>query len=251
MSDQLYDIKNISLYYQQTPVFADLSFTLPKGKWTAILGASGVGKSSLLRALAGMIPDFIHEPQNLGFSPKMTAYLSQSDSLLPWLSVLQNALVSLRLRAHSHEEKQQKIARAKQLLHAVQLENAHDFYPAQLSGGMRQRVALVRTLLEDKSIILLDEPFASLDAITRFEMQQLAAAMLDHQTVILVTHDPAEALRLADQIYIFHGKPATLAPIKSLSTPTPRDLVDPELCALQTDLYRQLSLAIRGEACSA
>src|SRR3990167_3228776 len=114
-------------------------------------------------------------------------------------------------------------------------------YPHQLSGGMRQRVALVRTLMEEKPIILMDEPFSALDAITRYKLQALAVDLLKEKTVFFITHDPSEALRLAHIIYIMQGRPAFLKPVAHLSSAIPRELTDPETSKLQTDLFHQLA----------
>ena len=108
---------------------------------------------------------------------------------------------------------------------------------------MRQRVTLVRTLLEDKPIVLMDEPFSALDAITRFQLQTLAAELLKNRTVFLVTHDPLEALRLADEIYILSGKPATLHLAARLTTSTPRDPANPEFLDYQATLFHDLTRA--------
>jgi putative hydroxymethylpyrimidine transport system ATP-binding protein len=123
------------------------------------------------------------------------------------------------------------------------VKNAQYKYPRQLSGGMRQRVALIRTLLEDKPIVLMDEPFASLDTITRFELQNVASNLLKNRTVFLVTHDPLEALRLADDIYILAGQPANLTLFAEFNTTTPRDLTHPDILLNQALLFNALAQA--------
>jgi putative hydroxymethylpyrimidine transport system ATP-binding protein len=169
----------------------------------------------------------------------LIAYMAQTDLLLPWLSVLENVLLGSRLRGDRAPPKEEALA----LLAEVGLEKAAGRLPRDLSGGMRQRVALVRTLLQDKPIVLMDEPFSALDAITRFKLQNLAARLLQDKTVFLVTHDPVEALRLADEIVIMSGVPATLHSPISFETPRPRDAASPEVISLQAALFYELSKA--------
>jgi putative hydroxymethylpyrimidine transport system ATP-binding protein len=232
-------IQQASLSYSGQTVFTHLNLHLPAGKWVGLLGPSGIGKSSLLRMIAGLtVPEETTSGQiNI---EQDIAYMAQTDLLLPWLTVLQNANLCVTLRAHSREKGIEKRIQAEKLLHQVGLRDALHLYPAQLSGGMRQRVALVRTLMENKPIVLMDEPFSALDAITRHQLQALAADMLKNKTVLFVTHDPSEALRLADVIYVMQGQPATLSYFTHLTTETPRALHDPHLITLQSQLYQAL-----------
>jgi len=171
------------------------------------------------------------------------AYMAQTDLLLPWFSALDNALLGARLRGSISTALQTK---AKKLFVQVGLQGAEKKLPHQLSGGMRQRVALVRTLLEEKSIVLMDEPFSAVDTITRFQLQTLAANLLKKCTVLLVTHDPLEALRLADDIYILSGQPAKLDLILQLENSAPRDISDPVFTEHQVTLFQALMCASRG-----
>lgn len=171
------------------------------------------------------------------------AYMAQTDLLLPWLSVWDNALLGIKMRAHDHDQLKLAHEKAKNLLDKVGLINALNLYPHQLSGGMRQRVALVRTLMEDKPILLMDEPFSALDAITRYKLQDLAVNLLQDKTVVFITHDPSEALRLATDIYLLQGRPAQLKQIVQLSSARPRELDNAELAALQVHLFHELSQA--------
>jgi putative hydroxymethylpyrimidine transport system ATP-binding protein len=113
--------------------------------------------------------------------------------------------------------------------------------PAQLSGGMRQRVALARTLMEDRPIVLMDEPFSALDAITRYRLQELAAELLAERTALLVTHDPLEALRLGHAVYVISGEPARLGPVTVPLGAPPRDPTAARLLRLQAELIRELA----------
>ena len=164
------------------------------------------------------------------------AYMGQNDLLLPWASALDNAVLGARLRGERPD-----FRRARRLLADVGLEDSARAMPATLSGGERQRVALVRTLMEDRAVVLMDEPFGSLDAITRHAAQDLAARMLAGRTVLLVTHDPLEALRLGDRVYVLTGRPAALEAVPAPSLAPPRDVRDPAVLAAQGDLLARLA----------
>lgn len=245
-------LDNVSLSYAESSnqrsaqmLLADLSLTFPGGKFNCLLGPSGIGKSSLLRLIAGLIhpadPDFNYTGliYTAGQSPlaNQIAYMAQSDSLLPWLTAIDNVLLSKRLTGTPGEA---DIQHAHSLLARVGLQNAAHKLPAQLSGGMRQRVALARTLLADKPIVLMDEPFSALDAITRLHLQDLAVELLTDRTVLMVTHDPREALRISDRIYVMMGRPAHLTTWYELKHPAPRAISIPEILEIEIDLIKQL-----------
>jgi len=229
--------------YAGAPIFDALDLTLPAGQTTCLLGPSGVGKTSLLRLIAGLLPvadGKVVDDQGRGLSGQI-AYLAQQDLLLPWLSALDNVTLGSRLRGESAGPAVADRARA--LLAQVGLAGREDDRPAKLSGGMRQRVALARTLMEDRPIVLMDEPFSSLDAITRYELQALAAECLAGRTVLLVTHDPLEALRLGHQVLVMAGAPARLeTPLVPAGHP-PRDPADAGLLVLQAELLKRLTRA--------
>lgn len=236
-------IKNASLYYAAETIFEGLNLTITAQKTIALLGCSGVGKSSLLKLLANLI-DAKHAniTADINTTPKLElqhniAYMAQDDLLLPWLTVKKNTLLGARLQGKVSLALQQ---RAHKLLDAVGLTAAAKKYPAQLSGGMRQRVALARTLLQDKPIVLMDEPFSALDAITRLELQSLTAQLLREKTVVFVTHDPLEALRLADEIYVLVGSPAKINEAIIPPGRAPRAITDPTILQLQGQLLSQL-----------
>lgn len=191
-------------------LFGPLAVELAGGAWTCLLGPSGVGKSTVLRLIAGL-------PTGVAFDGTIGAddgrplagrvgYMAQSDLLLPWLDVLGNVVLGARLR---HEPPDR--ARAEALVARVGLEARARAWPRTLSGGERQRVALARTLMEDRPVVLLDEPFSALDAGTRADMQETAAELLAGRTVLLVTHDPAEAARLGRRILVMTASGVTAA----------------------------------------
>jgi putative hydroxymethylpyrimidine transport system ATP-binding protein len=169
------------------------------------------------------------------------SYMAQADSLMPWLSVLDNVLIGYRLRGeHTALLREQAMS----LLAKVGLAKVALLRPDALSGGMRQRAALARTLLEDRPIVLMDEPFSALDAITRLQLQELAAELLVGRTVLLVTHDPLEALRLGHVVYVMAGLPAQLQLALSLPGSLPRDPTAPNLLTHHAELLHQLRRAV-------
>ena len=218
------------------PLFA-AEMMLPGGQWTCLLGPSGIGKSTVLRLILGLETggDFVgqivaSDGQSLA---NRISYMAQSDLLMPWLSVTENTVIGARLRGDVPDLK-----RAEALLDRVGLGPHAQKKPSALSGGMRQRAALARTLMEDRPIVLLDEPFSALDAGTRADMQELAAEVLADKTVLLVTHDPAEAARLGHQIIVMSAGEATAWPTPA-SSPI-REINAPETLTCQAELLAHL-----------
>ncbi|WP_113911884.1 ABC transporter ATP-binding protein [Roseovarius dicentrarchi] len=183
------------------PLIAQIALAVAPGQWTCLLGASGVGKSTLLRLIAGIADEAaLTGTLAAGDGAPLAgrvALMAQSDLLLPWLTVAENVALGARLRGTAPDK-----ARVAQRLADVGLAAQAAQRPATLSGGQRQRAALARTLMEDRPIVLLDEPFSALDARTRAQVQDVAAELLRGKTVLMVTHDPAEAARLSDAILV-------------------------------------------------
>jgi putative hydroxymethylpyrimidine transport system ATP-binding protein len=231
-------VRHASLRYGGAFLIRDLDFVLPGGRWTCLLGPSGVGKSSLLRVIAGLEPLDAGEVLCTDGRPLAArlAWMSQRDDLLPWLPVIDNVTLGARLRGEPPDH-----ARALELLARVGLVPQKDQLPATLSGGQRQRAALARTLMEDRPVVLMDEPFSALDAITRARLQVLAAELLAGRTVLLVTHDPLEALRLGHRIQVMTGHPARIEGTTLPAGTPPRDLHDPALLARQGELLARLA----------
>jgi len=231
MSSPALSVRSAHIVLDGHVVAENLSLDFAAGRTTCLLGRSGVGKTSLLRHLAGLLP---------GTAPAgPVAYMAQRDLLLPWLSVLDNVLLGHRLRRDETARRSAE-PRARSLLAEVGLGDRIDSLPQTLSGGMRQRAALARTLCEDRRIVLMDEPFGHLDAVTRFDLQDLAARLLEGRTVVMVTHDPLEALRMGHEIRVLSGNPLAPGPLIAPVGAVPRDPADPELLALQARLIQEL-----------
>ena len=230
---------------QQLPVLDDLNFSIDEGEFVALLGPSGCGKSTLFNIVSGLlVPDtgeVYLNGRRINGNTGDFAYMQQKDLLLPWRTVLRNVLIGPEIQGEPINTAK---IEAKQRLTQLGLSGFEDSYPMQLSGGMRQRVALVRTLLFRKEFLLLDEPFGALDAMTRTVMQSI---LLDiwaeaQQTVLLITHDIEEALLLADKIYVLTARPATLKAEMPVPLPRPRNVTDTSLIHLKSELLALLQV---------
>jgi ABC-type nitrate/sulfonate/bicarbonate transport system ATPase subunit len=217
-------IRDLSHSYGELTTIEQLGLELPAHGVLGLVGPSGCGKSTLLELIAGL-----QEPSRGGVEVggatgaaerlAQCAFMPQRDLLLPWLSAIDNAALALRNRGVRRGEAREQAERLFERFGLAGFERAR---PSELSGGMRQRVAFLRTLIAGKPVLALDEPFASLDAITRAEMQQWLAGALDAdpRTTVLVTHDIEEALYLCDSVVVLSARPAR--EVKRLSAPSPR-----------------------------
>ncbi|MEG3114908.1 ABC transporter ATP-binding protein [Salinicola sp. 4072] len=234
-------VRQASLTFGDRPLFHGLQARFDAGSWTCLLGRSGSGKSSLLRMIASLrLPDNHHLDLATSDGAPLAgrlAWMAQQDLLVPWQRVVDNVMLGAHWRGRPKPEDRQH---AERLLDQVGLADKAGQWPDELSGGQRQRVALARTLFEDASVVLMDEPFSAVDAITRLELHDLASRLLADRTVIMVTHDPLEALRLADRILILQGEPAHLVSIPVPEGARPRPLDNVDLQRRQAELVTRL-----------
>lgn len=226
--------RGLSRSFKGRTVLRDLTLDIPRGQFVALLGESGSGKTTLLRALAGLDDDA--ETAGTHRVPRNTSVLFQDARLLPWLSVIDNLTLGL-----PHDD-----ARAKALvmLEAVGIGNKAAAWPGTLSGGQKQRAALARSLLRSPDLLLADEPFGALDALTRLKMHALLFRLVERRrpTVILVTHDVDEALLLADRILVLRD--GTIAEDHRVPLPHPRRTGHPDFERMRLSLLSSLGVDI-------
>ena len=226
MTDQpLLAFDHVSMCYHddsgETEVLSDFSLRLMPGEFVALLGPSGCGKSTALSLAAGLLrPDsgrVTLRGQEILRPPQHCGYMLQRDHLFPWLTVRQNAALGLRVRQKRLSARQK--AHIEELLAACNLTEFADAYPAQLSGGMRQRAALVRTLSVEPDFVLLDEPFSALDAQTRLRLSDEVRQQLHGCATLLVTHDVSEAISMADRVVVLTRRPARICAEHAIDLP--------------------------------
>jgi NitT/TauT family transport system ATP-binding protein len=215
-------------------VLRNVNLTVPPQAIVGLIGASGSGKSTILNIISGILrPDrgqvCICGAASGEFNDwRSISYMFQDDRLLPWRTAVRN--VEFALEAGSIAKKE-RVERALRALELVELESFEEAFPYQLSGGMRSRVALARSLVTEPRILLMDEPFSRLDAQTRALMHEelLRIHRLKRMTVVFVTHDVAEAVLLADQVAVLSSRPGTIKEVVEIAPPRPRDITQPEI----------------------
>lgn len=241
--------RDVDVHFGPVHAVNNASINLDDGEFVALLGPSGCGKSTLLNVLAGLV-----EPDHgdIWLDGKLAtnrlgklAYMPQRDALLPWRTVIQNATLPAEITGQSVDEARRQ---AHALLPRFGLDGFADSYPNTLSGGMRQRAALLRTVLTQRDIMLLDEPFGALDALTRRVMQEWLLDLWDDigSAILMVTHDVEEALLLADRVAVMTARPGRIKLIERVRLPRPRKaemIADPALI----EQKQQLLSALREE----
>jgi ABC-type nitrate/sulfonate/bicarbonate transport system ATPase subunit len=219
-------VKNIKKNFGDTHVIDDVSLVLDENEFVSLIGLSGSGKSTIFNIISGLlIPDkgqVLIEGKDYTGKTGRVSYMYQKDLLLPWRKVIDNVCLPLVIKGESKKRAREAVRR---YFKTFGLEGFEDKYPFQLSGGMRQRAALMRTYMFSSDIMLLDEPFAGLDAITRSKIHcWLLEVLKDLKTsVLLITHDIEEAVFLSDRIYILSGKPAGVREEIIVNLPKPRE----------------------------
>lgn len=237
------ELTNIIKYYdhdgKRLPVLEGISAEVGEGDFVSLIGPSGCGKSTLFNIICGLVrPDggrvLLGGRERMG-AGEMVSYMPQKDLLFPWRSVLENVILAREVAGENREEAKRE---ARKLLPLFGLAGFENSYPAELSGGMRQRAAMMRTALARRPVWLLDEPFGALDAITRKKMQRWMLEVWDsfRQTVFFITHDIDEALFLSDRVYVLTPRPARVALRLEIDLPRPRHseiLTDSEFLRLK------------------
>lgn len=218
-------IDHIKKNFEDTSVLEDLSLKVMDHEFVTILGPSGSGKSTLFNIVSGLMePDigrvYIEGEDYTGKTGRVS-YMYQKDLLLPWRKIVDNVALPLVIRGERKKEAREKV---KGYFKIFGLEGFEDKYPFQLSGGMRQRAALMRTYMFSKDIILLDEPFGGLDAITKSKMQYWLLEVLENlkASILFITHDVEEAIFLSDRIYVLSDRPTTIKEEIVIDLPKPR-----------------------------
>ncbi|MEE2522440.1 ABC transporter ATP-binding protein [Pseudarthrobacter sp. J75] len=241
------EIRDLSFSYGQKQILSHLSADIRAGEFLCIVGPSGAGKTTLLQCLAGLRrptkggvflkgSEVVEPPAEMA-----VVFQDYSRSLMPWLTARDNITLPLRSAGIPRKERN---ARAEQALKEVGLEGSGAMYPWELSGGMQQRVAIARALAYKPSVVIMDEPFASVDAQTRADLEDLTLQVKEHLgiTIVLVTHDIDEAVYLSDRVLVLSGKPASVADIISVDLGTERDQIStkerPEFGGLRSQIYR-------------
>jgi ABC-type nitrate/sulfonate/bicarbonate transport system ATPase subunit len=241
------DIQHVNKQYQVKnevlPVLEDLTLSIEPGEFVAIVGASGCGKSTLLRLLVGLDREYQGEIKVNSSVVTGTSLdrgiVFQEHRLFPWLTLEQNVSLGLQNSGWSEERKQKAI---RDHIELVGLSGFESVYPHQLSGGMAQRAAIARGLVNQPSILLLDEPFGALDALTRTRLQQELQNIWQREkiTMVLVTHDVDEAVFLGDRVVVMQPRPGRIKKTFKVEIPHPRDRSDPALKAITEDVRAQI-----------
>ncbi len=241
------EVQGLTSLYDSLPILNDVSIHLNEGEFVSIVGPSGCGKSTLFHHISGiMAPEqgriLIDAEDRTGRAGRVS-YMYQKDLLMPWKKVVDNVALPLRLKGVGKQESREK---ALELFELFGLEGFEKAYPYQLSGGMRQRASLLRTYLCNNDILLLDEPFGGLDAITRARLQDWLLELLARLdvSVLFITHDIEEALYLSDRIYVLSDRPATVCREFELHFDRPRErslMADREFAKLKLEIYQLLT----------
>jgi len=229
-------VANLSKRFGDLSIFENFNLELPAGGFTVLIGPSGCGKSTLFDVLTGVATRDGGKVSWCGeaveYLKDTSAYMQQKDLLLPWFSLMDNALLPAKIAGEDIPAAGKK---ARSLFRQLGLEGFESYRPGRVSGGMRQRCALVRTLMFERQLVLLDEPLSALDAITRRSLQALLLMLQVEfeKSILMITHDIEEALRLADEVLVLSGRPMRVLDQFSLQGPKLRRLDDPHLIRIK------------------
>ncbi len=230
----------------------DITLSVSDGEFVCVVGPSGCGKTTLLRLIAGLdspTTGKIEYDRVLAAGQLRAAMVFQHVGLFPWMTILENVAFGLETRGIEHDEREK---RAREFLGRIGLAGFERSYPHQLSGGMRQRAAIVRAFLTDSQMLLMDEPFAALDSQTRLIMQEeLLQIWREHRRmVVYVTHDIEEAILLGDRVVVMSGRPGTVKRILPIKLGRPRHLADrrhPDVAELRLQIWKLIEAEVRRD----
>ncbi|MGN7196939.1 ABC transporter ATP-binding protein [Bacillus mycoides] len=241
-SKNILQFHNVSFHYDEKPIINELNASIQDKEFVSIIGPSGCGKSTLFRLITGLEEASTGQIELTETKSHSVGYMPQKDMLLPWRTIIENAALPLECQGVQKKEAQVK---AKELLHKFGLQGYEKKYPKDLSGGMRQRVSFIRTLLTGGEILLLDEPFSALDALTKASLQEWLFEQWKEweKTILFITHDVEEALFLSNRILVVENQP--IATLTERIVPldrnrTRKDLYMPEVLALKEELLSML-----------
>jgi putative hydroxymethylpyrimidine transport system ATP-binding protein len=256
MSNSVLEFQNITFQYpsekaQTESILKNISFQINDGEFISIIGPSGSGKSTIFRLITGLEQpdsgDILMNGEITSDRLGSVGYMPQQDLLMPWRSIMDNAILPLEIKGIEKEEAQSQVSI---LLEDFGLKGVENLFPGDLSGGMKQRVSFLRTILSGSNTLLLDEPFSALDAITRLTMQEWLLEQWEKmkKTILFITHDVDEALFLSDRIFVTGQKPITT--IQEVKVPLGRlralhDLGRPEVIKLKEQLIQQLRVGVK------
>lgn len=218
-------VQQVAKTFPNLPTLENISLELLENQFVSVLGPSGCGKSTLFSIIAGLAPpdtgEVLIDGQSVTGRPGRVSFMHQKDLLLPWKSILDNTALPLFLKGVATREARDQ---AQQYFDLFGLAGFENYYPSQLSGGMRQRAALLRTFLYSRDILLLDEPFGGLDAMTRQSMQHwlMEVAQELKASILLITHDVDEAIWLSDRVYVLSQRPAVVKKVVEIPLKRPR-----------------------------
>jgi NitT/TauT family transport system ATP-binding protein len=255
MSDPILRIEGVSKNFEGRgiPVVAlsRTDFTIEEGEFVTLVGPSGCGKSTLLNLVSGLVAPsegaIWFDGKKINGVNRKIGYVTQQDNLFPWRTLRDNVAFPLELAGVSLKERH---AEADRWIRRVGLAGFENAYPYELSGGMRQRANIVRTLIYEPPVILMDEPFGPLDAQTRISLQALLLSIWESQrsTVLFVTHDLTEAIGLADRVALMSARPGRMVRVDTVNIPRPRDIFfihqNPEFRELHDNIWQELAAQI-------
>jgi len=229
-------VSSLSKRFGGLSIFENFSLELPAGGFTVLIGPSGCGKSTLFNVLTGVSApcagNISWNGESVGYLKDISAYMQQKDLLLPWFSLMENALLPARIANQDIDAAGRK---AQSLFNQLGLAEFEAYLPGEISGGMKQRCALVRTLMFERELVLLDEPLSALDAITRRSLQSLLLMLQVEfkKSILMITHDIEEALRLADEVLVLSGRPMRVLDRIVLDGPKLRRIDQPQLIRIK------------------